>query len=167
MIFVTVGTHEQPFNRLIGAIDELVEDGRITEDVVVQYGYSTYKAPHCKSWQFIPYQQMWNLVKEARIVITHGGPSSFIMSLQMGKIPIVVPRQAKFDEHVNDHQLIFAKEVARRKRNIVVLEDINKLADTISSYDEICQTLNGKLESNNIQFNHKFAKIVDELLTKN
>lgn len=25
MIFVTVGTHEQPFNRLVKAIDDLVE----------------------------------------------------------------------------------------------------------------------------------------------
>ena len=27
MIFVTVGTHEQPFNRLIQKIDELKKDG--------------------------------------------------------------------------------------------------------------------------------------------
>ena len=29
MIFVTVGTHEQPFNRLVKAIDDLVENGTI------------------------------------------------------------------------------------------------------------------------------------------
>lgn len=29
MIFVTVGTHEQPFNRLIQKVDELVSDGKI------------------------------------------------------------------------------------------------------------------------------------------
>ena len=33
MIFVTVGTHEQPFNRLIQKIDELKKDGIINEDV--------------------------------------------------------------------------------------------------------------------------------------
>lgn len=32
MIFVTVGTHEQPFNRLIQKIDELKKDGIINED---------------------------------------------------------------------------------------------------------------------------------------
>ena len=30
MIFVTVGTHEQPFNRLVKAIDELKENGIVT-----------------------------------------------------------------------------------------------------------------------------------------
>lgn len=48
MIFVTVGTHEQPFNRLIEKMDELVESGKIKEKVVVQYGFSTYEAKHCE-----------------------------------------------------------------------------------------------------------------------
>ena len=41
MIFVTVGTHEQPFNRLVKAVDDLVGNGTIKEDVIVQKGYST------------------------------------------------------------------------------------------------------------------------------
>lgn len=43
MIFVTVGTHEQPFNRLIQKIDELKKDGTIQEDVIIQTGFSTYE----------------------------------------------------------------------------------------------------------------------------
>ena len=43
MIFVTVGTHEQPFNRLIQKVDELKKDGVITEDVIIQTGFSTYE----------------------------------------------------------------------------------------------------------------------------
>ena len=41
MIFVTVGTHEQPFNRLIQKIDELKKDGTIQDDVIIQTGFST------------------------------------------------------------------------------------------------------------------------------
>lgn len=36
MIFVTVGTHEQPFNRLIQKVDELKKDGIIQDDVIIQ-----------------------------------------------------------------------------------------------------------------------------------
>ena len=43
MIFVTVGTHEQPFNRLIQKVDELKKEGVITEDVIIQTGFSTYE----------------------------------------------------------------------------------------------------------------------------
>lgn len=32
MIFVTVGTHEQPFNRLVKIVDELKRDGIIREE---------------------------------------------------------------------------------------------------------------------------------------
>ena len=105
MIFVPVGTHEQPFNRLIKKIDELKESGIIQEDVIIQTGFSTYEPKHCQWSKLIPYQQMLRNVADARIVITHGGPASFIMPLQIGKTPIVVPRQHQFNEHVNDHQV--------------------------------------------------------------
>ena len=63
-------------------------------------------------------------VADARIVITHGGPASFIMPLQIGKTPIVVPRQHQFNEHVNDHQVEFARNVAQRMGTIIPVEDI-------------------------------------------
>lgn len=79
MIFVTVGTHEQPFNRLIKKIDELKQDGTIEEDVIIQTGFSTYEPKYCQWSKLIPYQQMVKNVADARIVITHGGPASFVI----------------------------------------------------------------------------------------
>ena len=95
MIFVTVGTHEQQFNRLIREVDELKGSGIICEDVIIQTGYSTYKPQFCEFEKLYSYDQMCEYVSSADITITHGGPSSFIMPLQFGKIPIVVPRQKK------------------------------------------------------------------------
>ena len=48
MIFVTVGTHEQSFNRLLKKIDELKKDGIIQEDVIMQTGFSTYEPKYCE-----------------------------------------------------------------------------------------------------------------------
>lgn len=132
MIFVTVGTHEQPFNRLIQKIDELKKDGIINEDVIIQTGFSTYEPKYCQWSKLIPYQQMVKNVADARIVITHGGPASFIMPLQIGKTPIVVPRQHQFNEHVNDHQVEFARNVAQRMGTIIPVEDIETLGDIIT-----------------------------------
>lgn len=131
MIFVTVGTHEQPFNRLIKAVDELKRDGVITEDVMMQTGFSTYEPRYCKWSKLISYQDMVKNVENARIVITHGGPASFIMPLQIGKTPIVVPRQHKFEEHINDHQVEFARNVVERMGTIILVEDIEKLGKII------------------------------------
>lgn len=163
MIFVTVGTHEQPFNRLIECIDNLKRDGLIEEDVVIQTGYSTYEPQYCQWQKLYPYQRMVELVAEARIVITHGGPSSFIMPLQIGKTPIVVPRKVDFNEHVNNHQVAFSSAVAARMGTIIVVEDTDKLIDTINNFDEIVSGMSKGLKSNNSRFNEEISKIVDAM----
>lgn len=164
MIFVTVGTHEQQFNRLVEYIDNMKRDGLIDEEVVIQTGYSTYEPKYCIWQKFYSYQKMVKFVDKARIVITHGGPSSFIMPLQVGKIPIVVPRQEKYNEHVNDHQVSFAQEVAKRMGTIITVVDVEKLRDAIINYETIVSDMKSDTSSNNTKFNAEFGKIVDELM---
>ena len=164
MIFVTVGTHEQPFNRLIKAVDELKKEGSITEDVIMQTGFSTYEPKYCKWSKLIPYQQMIKNVEDARIVITHGGPASFIMPLQIGKTPIVVPRQYKFGDPVNDHQVEFARNVAERMGTIIPVEDISTLGEVIKNYDEIVAKMGHGMSSNNEKFCKELETIVNGIL---
>lgn len=127
MIFVTVGTHEQPFDRLLKEVDELVEKGVITEEVFIQTGYSTYIPKNCKWSKLLSFDKMDELMERADIIITHGGPATFMSAIAKGKKPIVVPRQEKYGEHVNDHQLDFAQHVKERYNSIEVVEDISNL----------------------------------------
>ncbi len=163
MIFVTVGTHEQQFNRLIKFIDELKRDKVIVEDVIMQTGFCTYQPKYCEWHKLISYKDMEKNVRDARIVITHGGPASFIMPLQIGKVPIVVPRQEIFHEHVNNHQVDFAKQIEKRMGTIIPIYNIEDLKDTIINYDSIVASMNSSMGSNNKQFNKKLGKIVDGL----
>ena len=162
MIFVTVGTHEQQFNRLVEYMDKWAADH--DEKVVMQTGYSTYEPKYCEWNKLFPYQKMVEMVNEARVVITHGGPSSFIMPLQIGKTPIVVPRMKKYDEHVNDHQLLFCHQVADRVGNIILVDDVDQISNTISTYDKIVKNMKSSLNSNNEQFNRRLSEIVDDLM---
>ena len=162
MIFVTVGTHEQPFNRLVEYMDKWAAEH--DEEVVMQTGFSTFEPVHCEWSKLFPYQEMVKRVAEARIVITHGGPSSFIMPLQIGKIPVVVPRKADFNEHVNNHQVDFCNAVAERQGNIIVVEDVSELGDVLNRYDGIVSSMTSSLKSNNEKFCYDFEKIVDELV---
>jgi len=163
MIFVTVGTHEQAFDRLIEYIDDLKEKEVIDEEVIIQTGYSTYEPQYCKWQKLFPYQEMIKLVDEARIIITHGGPSSFIIPLQIGKTPIVVPRRLEFNEHVNDHQVDFSKAVAERMGTIIVVENLEELENTILNYDRIIKKMEKGLKSNNAKFNADLSEIVNEM----
>lgn len=159
MIFVTVGTHEQPFNRLVEYMDKWAREHK--EEVIIQTGYSTYEPKYCEWSKMFPYQEMRKKVEEARIVITHGGPSSFIMPLQIGKMPIVVPRKYDFNEHVNNHQVTFSKAVEERMGTIKVVEDEKNLGKVIENYDEIIISMCTGLNSNNAKFCKEFCAIVD------
>lgn len=164
MIFVTVGTHEQQFDRLIKKVDELKRDNIITEDVFLQTGFSEYEPKYCEYKKLIQYKEMHEKIENARIVITHGGPASFIAPLQIGKIPIVVPRQLKYKEHVNNHQLEFVKSVEERNKNIVPVYNIDDLKDKILNYDSIIAQMGKESSSNNENFCNNMEKIVIELL---
>jgi len=163
MIFVTVGTHEQPFDRLVEKVDQLAAEGVIQEPVMIQTGYSTYEPKHCSFQKLLPYPEMQRYIRDARIVITHGGPASFISVLQEGKVPIVAPRKSQWNEHVNDHQVEFSRAVAQRKNNILVVEDMEDLKDLIVNYDAAVAKLNRSDDSNNAEFCRKFQEQVEKL----
>lgn len=163
MIFVTVGTHEQPFDRLIKCIDQMVADGKINEEVIIQKGYTDYEPQNCKSYKLIGYDDMQKYIAEARIVVTHGGPASFVAPLSIGKIPVVVPRQYKYNEHVNDHQLEFVKYIDGKMGTIIPVYNIEELEETISNYDEIIHNIEKNNMTNNKCFCDMFRNVVYDL----
>ena len=164
MIFVTVGTHEQPFDRLLKCIDKMVEDGKIKEEVICQKGYTDYEPENYKAEKLIPYEQMQENIEKARIIITHGGPSSFVAPLAIGKIPIVVPRKKEFGEHVNNHQVDFSKEVAKRMKNIIVAETDEEIEDAITNYEKKVKKLSNKNNSNNKVFNDRLIEEIENII---
>ena len=166
MIFVTVGTHEQPFDRLLRYIDKMIENGIIKEEVVVQKGYTDYEPKNYKAKKLISYDEMRFNIENARIVVTHGGPASFIAPLSIGKIPIVVPRKKEYNEHVNNHQLDFSREVEKRMKNIIVVENEEEMFEAILNYDEKIKKMNKVNFSNNEKFCGEITNIVNNLFDK-
>lgn len=159
MIFVTVGTHEQQFNRLIKAVDDLVADGTIKEEVIIQKGFSDYEPKHCKAYKLVSYKDMQKYYDEARIVITHGGPASFMAVLERDKTPIVMPRLKKFDEHVNDHQDYFCRKVEDKYHNIVIVKAKEELKKAIQ---EQKRGKSGSSKSSNADFNVRLQTYLGE-----
>lgn len=161
MIFVTVGTHEQQFNRLVQAVDKLKAQGTIAEPVFIQTGYSTYQPLHCDHSKFVSFPKMKNFMDEADVVITHGGPSSFIEAMSSGKVPVVVPRRGDLGEHVNDHQTLFVRTVAERKGGIVPVYDVAELSKAIERARQLSRSVNFK--SHNVEFCTELRRLIEEL----
>lgn len=149
MIFVTLGTHEQGFDRLMKELDRLKESGEIKGGVLIQGMKGKYSPKFCGYVEMLNYDEICDRMKDARIVITHGGPGSILQSLSYGKIPIVVPRMHKFGEHVDDHQIRFVTKLAEQKKIIAVFE-MEELGDKIVNYEVLanqCLKGNSPVES--------------------
>ncbi len=121
MIFVTVGTHEQPFDRLLREIDRLAAEGRLSDPVFCQAGYSSYQ-PMVPSRSMLPYGEMQERSGSAKVVVSHGGPGSILPVLAANRPLVLVPRQRRFGEHVDDHQVAFCQRLGRERGLPVVLE---------------------------------------------
>jgi len=106
MILVTLGTQDKKFNRLLEKIDELIDNGKIEDEVVVQAGFTKdYKSDNMKIFELISKEEFDNLIKKCDILITHGGVGAILTGLKYNKKVIAVPRLKKYKEHVNDHQI--------------------------------------------------------------
>ncbi len=108
MILVTTGTN-RPFERLLRAVERLGS----AEEIVVQTGASAFRPRNARCVPYLPYGELAELIGEARAVVTHGGVGSILTALRAGKRPYVVPRLARLDECVDDHQLELAQALAR------------------------------------------------------
>lgn len=104
MILVLLGTQNNSFVRLLQEVEKNINSGNITDEVVVQAGYTKYNSNKMKIHNLISSQEMEQLVDEANLVISHGGVGSTLQCVKKGKVVIGVPRQKKYNEHVNDHQ---------------------------------------------------------------
>ncbi len=111
LVFVTVGTDHHAFDRLIDWIDEWSDLAGPRARVLIQHG--TSKTPRSgAAADYMTYPDMHAALKEAQVVVSHGGTATIMLALTHGKRPIVVPRRSDLGEHVDDHQVAFAARVA-------------------------------------------------------
>lgn len=162
MIFVTTGTHEDSFDRLVKGVDELKRDGYIQQDVFIQSGYGSYKPHYCSYREFLSFGEMMTYMSQAEMVITHGGTGSIMLVLYHHKIPLVVPRQHKYHEHIDNHQVIFCQTM-EKKGKILAAYEIEQLNYLITHYSELTTPLLQLEQENMTKKADAFAKKLDEM----
>lgn len=121
MIFVTLGTHEQPFPRALALLDALPRGA----EVVVQHGHTAARTELADvEWrEYVTYEEMLELAARATDVVCHAGVGTIMTVLGCGKTPIVVPRLRELGEHVDDHQLQITQEFAKAGLVVPCLPD--------------------------------------------
>ena len=158
MILVLLGTQNNSFNRLLEEIEKNIKSGNIKDKVVVQAGFTKYQSDNMEIFDLIPQEELDKLLKDADLVITHGGVGSIMSALRLGKKVIAVPRLKKYGEHVNDHQLEIIDTF--KKQGLII---------GINNIEELSQAL---IDVNNMQVKtinsteNRIVQIIDEYIQK-
>ncbi len=104
MIFVTLGTNDKQFVRLLEAVDKAIDEKAITDRVVVQAGFTKYESKNMEIFDSMDRDKFSSFMNEADLIITHGGVGTIMTALQERKKILAAARLHEYHEHVNDHQ---------------------------------------------------------------
>lgn len=142
-VLVSVGTHEQAFQRLLDGVREIVPLFRDIE-FVVQFGVGWW--PATSKVEAVPYfthDDMRRQLLAADILITQASPGNIFSALDADTWPLVLGRSGTLREHVDDHQIHFASTVQRLGLGINI-EEIGRLSDRLS--EELASTRELRVE---------------------
>ncbi len=140
MIFLTVGHKE--FDRLVQNTDNITNE--LSGEVVMQIGdRPKYFPKNVKYFRFLTHNEIEEYFQKAKLIIAHCSIGPIINARKYARPLIMVPRLFCYREHVDDHQLEFAKLLAKQKniRGIKLVFDIDELKEiieeTLSSKEEV------------------------------
>lgn len=133
MITVTLGTIPFSFDRAIEWLDSLLETGVISESVFVQHGTTDVsllsKYALVTTTPLVESSLLNKIIQESRLIISHAGQGLTRELAVQGACFILVPRLARYKEHIDDHQLWFAQGV--EKLGIPYCTNLNNLEQAI------------------------------------
>jgi UDP-N-acetylglucosamine transferase subunit ALG13 len=158
MILVMVGTQDKPFTRLLDAVNNYAKTSK--EKIIVQRGLTPYESKYMEVHDFFSPDETEKLIKEADIVITHGGVGTITTALKYHKPVIAVARLKKYGEHTNDHQ----KQIIEKFTDngyILELKDFDQLDDLIKEAKKFKPK---EFKSNNKIFVDKLKNKIDSYL---
>ena len=156
LIFITLGTQDKEFTRLIKEIEELKKDGIIKEKVVIQAGTTKYLSDELEIIDYLSMEEFEKYIKKSKFIITHGGVGSILDAIKHNKKVIAVPRLAKYDEHENNHQIQIVEKFAELGY-IIDAGNLKRLKDKILKIDEFKPK---KFVSNN----SKMIKLIEDYI---
>ena len=159
MIFVTLGTQDKDFSRLLKRIDNNIKKGYIKDKVIVQAGTTKYKSENMEIFDFISSKEFEKYIDECDLLITHGGVGSILNGITRNKKVIAVPRLKKYDEHENDHQLKIINEFV----NYGYILGMNDLKYFESVYNKVPNFKPKRYKSNN----EKFVNYIENYISLN
>lgn len=95
---------------MLRIIDKKIEEGILTEDVIVQAGHTKYRSDKMKIFDYVSQKEFDNYMKECSFLITHCGVGSIFNGLKYNKKIMAMARLSEYGEQHNNHQLELIEE---------------------------------------------------------
>ena len=161
MIFVSVGTRHNGFDRLIKKLDELSGEGKIKEQIVAQIGNGKYIPSHIEAIKFCSPQEFDDLISQSSMVVSHAGVGVMMSAILKRKPVIALPRKASLNEMDDDHQFNTAKQFEQEEM-ILVAYDESQLEGCFDKAKHFIPTSNSSGLENIKEEVQKFLDTVEE-----
>ena len=129
MIFLTVGTLF-PFDRLVKAVDDALDEDLTDKEVLAQIGRRGYRPHNMEYVEIMEKGSFSSYFQKASFIISHAGIGTIAMAFKYGKPLLVMPRLKRYREHVNDHQVDTARKF-EELGHILAVYDVKDLPDGI------------------------------------
>lgn len=152
MIFVTLGTQDKQFKRLLDAVEKL----EIKEKIIAQVGSTEFNSKKMEIHKYLTPEEFNNYMNKARVIITHAGVGTIILGLKLNKKMIVAARKKEYHEHVNNHQEQIL-EIFSKNKYILALKDFSDLPNLLdkeftpkkykSNRDKFIKLLNSEIKN--------------------
>jgi len=113
LLFATVGA-TLPFDRLVLMVADAKRAGTIPEQVLIQVGEGGARPDGMETVESLPFDRVQAILREASLVVCHGGTGSLITALREGCGVVAVPRRFDRSEHYDDHQAEIVDAFAQR-----------------------------------------------------
>jgi UDP-N-acetylglucosamine transferase subunit ALG13 len=128
MIFVSVGTANKGFDRLLRECDQVAQ--RTGLAFFAQTGSSAFKPAHMPSQPWLSREEMQRYYQQASAFIVHGGFGTLSETLKLNKPIFVVPRRLEDGEAVNNQTDLVAK--LHSLGLVYHVEQLTKLEDALT-----------------------------------
>jgi hypothetical protein len=113
VIFLTTGT-QLPFDRLVRAVDHWLDGAAPSCKVVAQVlspPRDAYVPRHFETVARLSPAEYAAAFDRADLIVSHAGMGTILTALTEGKRICIMPRQMRYGEHRNDHQLSTAQRL--------------------------------------------------------
>lgn len=183
MIFVSLGTQDKPFNRIIDYILKLKEEIKELEDIEIVFQIGQTKLSEEEKskieklnenfekklnkeeknitvFNMLKPEEMKQYIINASIVVTHAGVGTIMECIEHNKDIIVLPRKEENGEHVNNHQEEIAFEMEKNGL-LYKVDTYEKMQEIVI---ELIKNSNNKKEKKYISNNEKFNDMLIDYL---